>query len=55
MCDGIIKTVVNGVMKHIEREKIGRITRNESLIKDIGGRSIYNSMLDRSIDRYKGY
>ena len=55
MCDGIIRTVVNGVRKHIERERIENITRKEGVIKEIGGRHIYNDMLDCSIDRYKRY
>jgi hypothetical protein len=50
---GIVKKIVDGVEKHFAREGIGRIARNEGVIKEFGGRSIYNGMMDTAIGRYK--
>ncbi len=50
---GIVKKIVDGVEKHFACENIGKVARNEGVIKEFGGRSIYNGMMDTAIGRYK--
>jgi hypothetical protein len=50
---GIVKNVKDSIEKHFAREGIGKIARNEGVIKEFGGRSIYNGMMDTAIGRYK--